>query len=105
MEDIIKSVTDAEEKAREIVERAQTRAATITENAAAKADEILKACDGECKLYRETAVKKAEKDGNIAYGEALSAKRAEAAEYADGALKRTDSTVTEIVRRITRGSC
>lgn len=105
MEDIIKSVKDAEEKARGIVEKAEEKSASITENAAVKAEEILKACDDECKLYRETAIKKAEKDGNIAYGEALSAKRAKTAEYADGVLKNIGGTVTEIVRRITRGSC
>lgn len=105
MEDIIKSVTDAEANARQIVEKAAERSASITENAAARAEEISKACDSECKLYRETAIKKAEKDGNIAYGEALSAKRAQSAEYADGVLKNTDATVSEIVRRITRGSC
>lgn len=105
MEEILKSITGAEERAREIISDAEEKAAKIAEKAEAEAAEILKTCDTECKDLRESSIKKAEKDGQIAYGEAISHKRAEAVAYADEILKNSGNTVTEIVRRITRGSC
>lgn len=105
MEEILKSITEAEEKAREIISDAEEKALKIEQKAESEAAEILKTCAADCKVYRENAIKKAEKDGQISYGEALSHKRAEVSAYAEEVLKDSGSTVAEIVRRITRGSC
>ena len=99
MNEIIKSITEAEEKAAGIKAEALKKAAEIAAAAEIRADEIEKKCETDCKLYRENALKKAN------YDKALTDKRAEAKEYADAVLKKTDGVVNDIVRRITRGSC
>ncbi len=105
MNEIIKSITEAEEKAAGIKAEALKKAAEIAAAAEISADEIEKKCETDCKLYRENALKKAERDAAANYDKALTDKRAEAKEYADAVLKKTDGVVNDIVRRITRGSC
>lgn len=105
MNEIIKSITEAEGKAAEIKASALEKAAEIAAAAEARADEIEKKCETDCKLFRENAIKKAERDAAANYDKALADKRAEAKAYADSVIKKTDGAVTGIVRRITRGSC
>lgn len=105
MTEVIKSITEAEEKAAEIKAKALERAAEIAAEAETKAEDISRKNETDCKLFREGQLKKAEKDAAAEYEKALTDTRAEAKAYADGVLKRTGGVVTEIVRRITRGSC
>ena len=105
MNEIIKSITDAEAQAAEIKAAALQKAAEITAAAEVRADEIARKCETDCKLYRENQLKKAERDAEANYEKALSDKRDEAKAYADSVIKQTDGAVNDIVRRITRGSC
>ncbi len=105
MNEIIKSITDAETKAAKIKAEAQQKAAEIAAAAEVQADEIARKCETDCKLYRENQLKKAERDAEVSYEKALAEKRAEAKAYADALINKTESAVNDIVRRITRGSC
>lgn len=105
MQEIIKSINEAENKAAEIKEQALQRAAAIAEAAEVRCAEIEKLCEAECKAYRENAVRQAQIDAQNKYDEEITVKRAEAAQYAADKLKNTDKIVNDIVRRITRGSC
>lgn len=103
MQDILKSINEAEKRAAEIKENAQIKAAEITENAEERASEISKLSEAECKAFREKAIKEAEEGAQKKYEEEITVKRAEGAKYASDRLKTTDNIVSEIVRRVTRG--
>ena len=105
MQEILKSINEAEEKAAEIKASAQQKAAEIAENAEERAAEIAKLSEAECKAYRERALKDAEEAAQNYYDEKITEKRADAAKYAEDCLKSTDEIVSDVVRRIVRGSC
>ena len=105
MQEILKSINEAEEKAAEIKAAAQKKAAEIAGNAEERSAEIAKLSEAECKAYREKAIKDAEDKAQKNYDDEITAKRAAAAKYASDCLKSTDNIVSEIVRRIVRGSC
>lgn len=105
MDEIIKSITETEAKAAEMKAEALQKAERIVAEAEARADEIARKCDTDCKLFRENQLKKAEKDAAEYYKKALSDKRTAAKLYADSLINKTDGAVKEIVRRISSGSC
>lgn len=105
MNEIIKSITEAEAKAAEIKADALQKAAEIAAAAEVRAEEIARKCETDCKLFRENQLKKAERDAQANYEKSLSDKRAEAKAYADSLINGTDNAVDGIVRRVTRGSC
>lgn len=105
MNEVIKSITEAEEKAAEIKANATERAAEIYAEAEKQADEISKKSETECKLYRETALKKAEKEAEANYAKYIAEKKEAAKKYADSVINGTGGTVNAIVRRIESGSC
>ena len=104
MQEILKSINEAEEKAAEIKAAAQQKAAEIAGNAEERSAEIAKLSEAECKAYREKALKQAEEEAQTAYDNAITVKRAEAAKYAADRLKTADGAVNTIVRRVTRGN-
>ncbi|MDE5943895.1 MAG: hypothetical protein K2H30_06800 [Clostridia bacterium] len=104
MEEIIKSITQAEEKAEQIKAEALSDSAKIAEAAETEIVKIAEKCEEECKLYREKEIAAAYAEAEKLYSEALDKKRAEAVAYADSVIKHTDKAVADIVRRITRGS-
>lgn len=105
MQEIIKSINEAEQRAAEIRAEATRRAAAIAEQAEERAADILKLSEAECKAYREKAIKQAEADAQKAYENEITVKRAEASKYCADRLKNTDKPVNDVVRRITRGGC
>lgn len=105
MQEILKSINEAEQKAAEIKEAARQKAAEIAGNAEGRSADILKLSEAECKAYREKAVKEAEEGAQKNYGEEITVKRAEAAKYCADRLKTTDNIVSDIVRRVVRGGC
>ena len=105
MQEILKSINQAEEKAAEIKAAAQQKAAEIAGNAEERSAEIARLSEAECKAYREKAVKEAEEKAQKHYDEEITVKRAEAAKYAADRLKTTDNIVSDIVRRVVRGGC
>ena len=97
-EEIIKSITEAEEKATDMKTAAYARAAEIAAQAEIRAEEV-------CKAYRETQLKAAEADAQKKYLAALAEKRAEAEAYAARLLENTELPVSKIVRRVCGGDC
>lgn len=61
-EEIIKSITEAEEKATDMKTAAYARAAEIAAQAEIRAAEIARSSEEVCKAYRETQLKAAEAD-------------------------------------------
>lgn len=104
MNEIIKSITEAEEKAAEIKEKALKRAAEIAAHAEERAGEIDRLSAAECKELREKTLKEAAEKAQADYDNEISAKRAEAAKYAEKCLKRADRQVHDVVRRVTVGN-
>ena len=104
MEEIIKSITQAEQTADGIKAEALAKSAEIASAAETEVGNIAQKCEEQCKLYREREIAAAHAEADKLYTNSLEAKRAEAEAYANSVIKNTDKAVTEIVRRITRGS-
>lgn len=100
MEEILKSVAEAEAQAAEMKEIALKKAAEISATAEAHAAEIQKQSETECKQMREQALKAAQIQAQEDYLRALEVRRGEAEKYADGLLQNTESLVNNITRRI-----
>ena len=105
MEDIIQSITVAEQSAVEIKEKALITAAEISAAAETESARILNESERECKLYRETEIKQAEIKAEESYKNEIDKKQAECRAYADGVIAKSGGVANEIVRRVTRGGC
>lgn len=105
MEDIIQSITSAEQTAAEIKEKALLKASEISSGAENESARILKENERECKLYRETLIAQAEKEAEENYKNEIEKKQAECKAYADGVIAKSESVANEIVRRVARGGC
>lgn len=104
MEDIIKSITEAEQQAAEIKAKAAERAAEIIAEATKKAAAIVSKSETECKIMREVQINQAVTDAQAAYDNALAESSVKAKKYADGVLKNADGAVNDIVGRILGGN-
>ena len=104
MDEIIKSITEAEERASQIKAQALDKSAEIAAQAEERAADIEKLSQAECKALREKSIKSALDEAQKKYEETLSEKRAEAAVYAEKCLKKADRQINDIVRRVTGGS-
>ena len=104
MEEIIKSITEAEAEAIQIKSNAQDKAAQIISAAQANAAQIAQNAETECKILRETGIRNAEKTAQANYDKTVAESAASAKKYADGVIKTVDSQVNEIVGRIVGGN-
>lgn len=104
MEEIIKSITEAESQAAQIKANAQESAAKIIAGAQESAAQIAKNAESECKLLRETGLQSAEKTALDNYDKTIAESTANAKKYADGVIKTVDGYVSEIVGRIVGGN-
>ncbi len=104
MDEIIKSITEAEEKAAEIKLQAEEKAAEIITAAEKKAAESDKKSENDCRLLREMRIKEANEKADKQYAEAIAAERVKAKKFADGVIKYTDNYVAEIVGRLSGGN-
>lgn len=105
MDEIIKSIKEAEERAALIKAEAEERAAVIYGEAEKQAIKIAAENEAECKTLKNNAVKKAEAEAARLYRDALNKKSAEAKAYADKLSETLDGAVSKVVRRVTSGSC
>ena len=105
MEDIIKSVNDAETKAEEIKLGAEQKAAQILAEAEKKAAEFLKHSEEKLKIYREEQLISAQANAEEEYKKTLKASAKKAEEYANSLIEKTDIRVSEVVGRVSRGNC
>ena len=101
--ELVQSITAAEEKAAQIKEEAMRLAQEKIAKADAQAAETLKTSASLCKGYRETQLKAAEADAQAAYDAAMGKQREEAQKYAEKLLANTD-LASEIVGRVLSGS-
>ena len=100
MEEIVKSVREAESQAAKTRAEALARAAQIAAEAEECAAKLLSDCEKENVTAREAALSEAERKAEEDYSNRLFLERKEAEEYADGILKETKSYVSGIVRRV-----
>ena len=104
-EEIIKSITEAEEEGAAKKLAATEQATKIVKDAQAKAAEIEKSSAEFCKSYREKAFAETEANAQRIYLETLEKAKTEAKEYCQGVLKNALPSVSKIVGRITSGDC
>lgn len=104
MEEIIKSIIEAEAQAEEIKAQALSHAAEIAENAEVRAAEIEKASAEECKKFRENALKNAQVEAQANYDAAIARAQAKAKEFVAERLEHCELQINEIVRRISDGN-
>lgn len=104
MEEIIKSITEAEAKAEQIKAAAKLRAEEISAAAEKRAAEIYKNSEAELKTLREVKLRAAEAEAENRYNKEIAEKTAEAEKYAEGLIADTEKQVNEIVGRILGGN-
>lgn len=103
MEDMLKSITQAEAKAADIRAAALERAADIAARAEAQCLAIKSDCEAASKAYREEQLVHAVEQAQKQYDDTLAEKSEEARSYADGLLKKAENCVADIVRRVCGG--
>lgn len=104
MQEIIELINEAETKAAEIKANALDKAAEIASAAEERAADIEKLAEAECKALREKSLKNAVEEAQKRYDNEITVNRAKASRYCADRLKDTDKIVSDIVRRVTRGS-
>lgn len=104
-EEIIKSITAAEEQAAQYKRNAVDEAACILTDAQAQATRLENSAAEVCRAYRETQMKNAVNDAEKEYASALRAKENEAKAYCEAALAGSEASVGKIVGRILGGDC
>ena len=104
MQEIIEKICEAEAKAAEIKAEALEKAAEIASAAEERAADIDRIAEVDAKTLRESSLKAAVIEADKRYDNEITVNRAKAAKYCADRLKDTDKIVSDIVRRITRGS-
>ncbi len=104
MEDIIKSIAEAEDAASSIKAKAAERAEEIIARAAERAAEIAERAETDCKILREVEINRARENASVAYKKTVEESAAKAKKYADGVILKTEGIVNDIVGRITGGN-
>lgn len=104
MEEILKSVTEAEERANAIREAAEEQAAQIIATAEEKAAKIARESETVIKLLREEKLRKSYEKAQADYARATESEAALQKKNADELIAKTDREVAAVVRRITVGN-
>ena len=105
MEEVLKSVKEAESQAAGIKAEAEAEAEKLIASSRARANDIRKASEEEMKLFRETTLKEAEIRVEKEAERLLSENENKEAKAADALLKDTSAAVSQIVRRVLDGDC
>ncbi|MBQ8685094.1 MAG: hypothetical protein IJ514_02860 [Clostridia bacterium] len=103
-EEMIKTITQAEEQAAEKKRAAIEQAATIVANAEAQAARTERSSDEVCKAYRESQLKSAKAEADKRYQETLEEREKAARAACASILKNADGSVSKIVERIVSGN-
>lgn len=104
MEEVLKTVKEAEEAAANLKAEAEAEAERLISSSRARANDITKKSEDELKAYRETALKEAESRVNKEAERAFFENETKEIKAADALLKDTANTVSQIVRRVTDGN-
>ena len=104
-EEIIRAITETEEKAADVKRAATLAAATVLENANKACKDLETAALVECRAYQEQQKKAAEESAEKAYVETLAKQEEAAKKYCEEILANVDTAVStsKIVGRVTRG--
>ncbi len=100
MEEIIRSIREAEAQAEELLRQAAERAAKAESDAAERAAQIGRASEADCRKLRETRLAAARQRAEKEYSDTVSAEKAKATDEADALLLTSELHVNRIVRRI-----
>ncbi len=103
MEEILKSIAEAEAHAEEIKQAAETCATGLVTDALGKVAELQKQVEAECKAYREKEIAAAQRAADEQYRKTLTESREAAKKYADELIENTDSFVRTIIGRTCGG--
>ena len=103
MEEVLKSVKEAEGLAANMKAEAEAEAEKLIASSRARAADLKKNAEEEMKSYRETTLKEAELRIQKEAERAMSAHESEEQKAADALLKDTSATVSHIVRRVIDG--
>ena len=103
MEEVLKSVKEAEGTAANIKADAEAEAEKLIASSRARATEIRKQSEEEIKLFRETTLKEAELRIQKEAERLLSENESKVVKGADALLKYTSAYVSQIVRRVIDG--
>ncbi len=104
MEDIIKSITEAEETAAQIKNRAAERSAAILQEAQTKAQEMEENARHERANYVRESTEKAEKAAKAAYDAKIEKSKAEAEEFVEKHKSRAEMLAGAACGRILGGN-
>ncbi|MCD8372107.1 MAG: hypothetical protein LUD27_02265 [Clostridia bacterium] len=104
MDELIKSITEAEEKAAALKNDAVIKAGQIIEDARNQAAKIEAESSEQCSRYIDERLKAARVQAEKDYNAYIAKSKADAKIYADDMKKHTDATVGKIVGRITDGN-
>ena len=105
-EEMLKSITVAEEKATEIRQQANDRAAEIVASAELQATRSKQSSAEVCKAYKETQLKLVQEDAQQVYDQILAENTRKAEAYCLGVFQQNAAVnVQQIVRRIVSGDC
>ena len=102
-EEIIKSITAAEEQAAQMKRTALEKAAQILSEAQTQATRLEASAAEECKAYRETQSRNALADAEKEYEATMRAKEQQAKEYCEEALAKSGASVGNMIGRILGG--
>ncbi len=100
MEEILKSIAEAEEEASKRKEAASKEAADILSAAEEAARKTERQAEADLKTYRLNALHEAEESAEKAYSNTLALCKSESEKYADEVLKNTAEAVKKIVGRV-----
>ncbi len=104
-ENIVKSITQAEEQAAQIKRKALEKASGIV----AQANETATATENEavqsCRSYKEAELRRAHADGEANYCATVQENETAAKEYCAKALDNAATAIGGVVGRILRGDC
>ena len=103
MEEVLKSVKEAEAQAASIKEKAEAEAEKLIASSRARANDIKKKAEEEMKLFRETTLKEAELKVQKEAARELSENESQEVKAADALLRDTSMAVSQIVRRVIDG--
>ena len=104
MEELIKSITEAEERASAIRAEAENKAAQIIAAAEEHAAKIARESEESIKLMREEKLRQSTEKAQSDYVRAIERETLSQKKNADELISRTEREVGDVVRRITVGN-
>ncbi len=103
-DEMIKAITDAEERALQIKNEAVEKAEALLSDAQTQVANLKASSDEVLKAYRDTQLADAKKRAEQNYADEIAKAKADAQSYVAQVLQNADVVITDIVGRIVRGN-